>query len=354
MKARRRQGTCYRVARAAIVGAMILMGLAATSRAQVAGPNPADDPNFPGAEGNAPIPGLTGVITWKRIATGVQDWKQAGNPDFALNIPYVVMLPKFPDGPPGTGDYLGFIDGVGTLLERYDRTVYVYNRTAHTLVRTYDRIDDIPPDILASLKNRKYIYISSKDRLNTSSAETTSASATPAHFVKNGPELDSNFPDTAVGVQDSFPMTWQSGSITIRSPQSSAGPGMYLGFNARGSWITSANGKLFLWNLSNKSLVEMANTWWDVPMDLRNPSALLQALIYYREHAYSTAAVRGKTPDPNFPPTMQEFSRLYLFVTWQYQDMEDLTRAIVGMEAGMPETYLGFDERGAWFSSQHG
>lgn len=35
--------------------------------------------------------------------------------------------------------------------------------------------------------------------------------------------------------------------------------------------------------------------------------------------------------------------------------MQDLTRApIIGMEAGMPEIYLGFDERGAWFATQHG
>jgi hypothetical protein len=132
---------------------------------------------------------------------------------------------------------------------------------------------------------------------------------------------------------------------------------MYLGFNTRGSWIASARGKLFLWNLSNKSLVEMASTWWDAPMDLRNPSALLQAAIYYREHAYSASAPADKhpIPDPNFPPTMQDFSRLFLLVTWTYQDMQDLTRPpIVGMEAGMPETYLGFDERGAWFASQHG
>jgi hypothetical protein len=130
-------------------------------------------------------------------------------------------------------------------------------------------------------------------------------------------------------------------------------PAMYLGFNQRGSWVASASGTVFVWNLAGKTLTEAASSWWDVPLDLSNPSALLQAVIYYREHQYKASAGPSQAPDPNFPPTMAEFSRAFLSMIWVYQG-SGIIDPLVYLSAGEPDHYLGFDDRGAWVLGKYG
>jgi len=175
--------------------------------------------------------------------------------------------------------------------------------------------------------------------------------AATVHVAVKPMEADPNLAGLA---QDNYPLTWLGNgeSVAIKSPQSPAMPAMYLGFNERGSWVASAGGTVFVWNLASKTLTETARTWWDVPLDLRNPSALLQAVIYYREHQCKASAGRSQAPDPNFPPTMAEFSRSFLSMIWMYQAAG--IDPLVYLSAGEPDRYLGFDERGSWVLGKYG
>jgi hypothetical protein len=344
MRTFRRRSTGASVA---IAGATVFV-LAVAARAQLlTGPNPADDPNFPGLTGHDAVTGFDGPLSWGKQKPRPLNWQQAGKPDFTTNIP-TVMLPLHNGTPAVPADYLGFVDGVGAFLQGLANTgIYVYSGSTHTLTRRYDKSDDIPPDILKALKNRKYIYISSHDSLNARGDD----GAATAHVAVKPMEAD---PNLAGAAQDNYPLTWQGNgeSVAIKSPQSPPTPAMYLGFNERGSWVASAGGTVFVWNLAGKTLTEAAGSWWEVPLDLRNPSALLQAVIYYREHQYKASAGRSQAPDPNFPPTMAEFSRAFLSMIWTYQTAG--TDPLVYLSAGEPDRYLGFDERGAWVLGKYG
>ena len=333
-------------------GGQLTMGPSLLGTQVLTGPNPEDDPNFPGASGKVTVPSL-GDVSWTRHQGPVLDWHQAGDPGFGVNIPQV-MLPRLPEGrPPGSADYLGFIEGEGSLLEIGPKgAIYEFNAGAHTLARRYDNADSIPADVLAALRNRKYIYESSQDRLEVLTDAVKEANDTPPPAAPKPYEWDANLAGTP---GDSFPLTWDTNrtSFQVKLPQAQPVAGMYLGFNERGSWIASALGKLYLWNLADRTLEEVSDDWWDAPLDLRNPSAVTQAMIYYRQHQYRAAAMRSQGQDPNLPPNMANFSRLFFAIIWEFQG-NDLTRPLVYLGAGSPDIYLGFDERGTWVQNQYG
>lgn len=338
---------------AVAVRGQLSMGPNQIGRQLLTGPNPEEDPNFPGASGKVTIANSGGDVTWTKHQGIVLDWHQAGDPDFGVNIPQV-LLSSLPNGmPTAWADYLGFIDGMGSLLEVGTKGgIYVFNASASTLTKKYDTIDQVPEDVLTALKNRKYIYESSRDALSVVTAAMAEANNSAPPTAAKPYEVD---PNLAGAVQDNYPLTWDENrtSFTVKLPQMQPVPAMYMGFNERGSWIASALGRLYLWNLASKTLVEVSDSWWDAPLDLRNPSVLTQAMIYYRQHQYRAAAGQKQSPDPNIPPNMSEGARLYLAVIWEFQG-NDMTRPLVFLGAGSADVYLGFDERGSWIQSQHG
>jgi hypothetical protein len=333
------------------------LGVVASARAQsVTGPNPEDDPNFPGLSGRVTIAGqatLSGDVTWSKRSGMVLDWHQAGDPAFGGNIP-VVKLPPLSNGAPALeADYLGFVDGEGAyLLGPGNSGIYVYDGSAHTLTRKYGKVDDIPEEELAALKNRKYLYVSSGDAPNVLEDEVKEANETPAPA---GPKPYEPDPNLAGAAQDNYPLVWDANRVgfTIKLPQVQPTPGMYLGFDEQGSWVANGLGTVYVWKLADKTLVKAADSWWDAPLDLKNASPLLQAVIYYRQHEYRAAAMRTQAQDPNLPPTMAEFSRLFLALQWRYQGT-DLSRPLVFLPQGEFDRYLGFDERGTWVLGGYG
>lgn len=336
---------------AAVARAQLVTGPSQIGSPVLTGPNPADDPNFPGANGRVTIAGVGGDVTWTRHQLPVLDWVQAGDPNSGVNIP-TVLLPKLENKPAVWADYLGFIDGEGALLEAGPRgAVYVFNGSARTLSRRYGSLEQIPETALAALKNRKYVYVSSRDVLSVATAAEAEAGSAAAPAAAKPYEAD---PNLAGAPLDDYPLIWDPSrtNFNVKLPQlAQRVPAVYLGFNERGSWIASALGKLYLWNLPGKTLVQASDSWWDAPLDLRNPSVLTQGMIYYRQHQYRTAAGPRQSPDPNLPPMTADLSKA-LRTSWQYQG-SDLTRPLVFAEVGSADYYLGFDERGAWVQDHH-
>lgn len=336
---------------AVVARAQLVTGPSQIGTRVLTGPNPAEDPNFPGANGRVTIAAVGGDVTWTRHQVPVLDWVQAGDPDSGVNIP-TVLLPKLENKPAVWADYLGFIDGEGALLEAGTKgAVYVFNGSARTLTRKYDSIEQIPEAALTALKNRKYVYVSSRDVLSVATALEAEAGGAAAPAAAKPYEADPNLAGAAL---DDYPLIWDPSrtNFNVKLPQSPQRvPAVYLGFNERGSWIASALGKLYLWNLPGKTLAQTSDSWWDAPLDLRNPSVLTQGMIYYRQHQYRTAAGTKQSPDPNLPPMTAELSKA-LKTSWQYQG-SDMTKPLVFAEVGSVDYYLGFDERGAWVQDHH-
>lgn len=260
------------------------------------------------------------------------------------------------------GEYLGFVDGMGSLVfDTRDGAVYSYSGDTETLTRRYATLDDIPADVLASIHNKRYLYVSKRD--NTTPLPT--ANGTPAagtHYVAKPQEPDPNFPP---GMGDSFkaeglPLSWVMhgtqpsptiGTRDVPPPgqtRISSIPGFYLGFNQRGSWIaSSSDGTVYVWNLAARTLVPAAKSWWEAPRDLANPSGLMQAILYYDNHAYAAAPSTGAIEDPNFPPTLAGMRNDVVPVVWtggtNYGRSVSFENLVLGQAS-----YLGFDERGAW------
>jgi hypothetical protein len=113
-----------------------------------------------------------------------------------------------------------------------------------------------------------------------------------------GPEPDPNLPNRNM---PDAPIYW---SLRDNSPDVNFknGPGTYLGFNEKGSWIENdINGKVYVWNLTTNTLVLGANNEKDVPLDLRNPSAYMKNMI-----ANVTGhGSRGTTVATNDDPSIQ-------------------------------------------------
>jgi len=61
--------------------------------------------------------------------------------------------------------------------------------------------------------------------------------------------------------------------------------------------------------------------------------------------------MKTQTHDPNLPPVMAEFSRMFLAMIWVFQG-NDLSRPLVFLGAGARDQYLGFDERGTCVQNQ--
>jgi hypothetical protein len=279
------------------------------------------------------------------------------------SAPYVAVVQEKSMGrAQRDGEYLGFVDGMGSLIfDTQDGAVYSYQGDTETLTRRYATPDDIPEDVLASIHNKRYLYVSKRDR-TTPLPAAGGAPAGGAHFVAKPQEPDPNFPP---GMGDSFkpqglPLSWvlngtqpspMIGTRDVPPPgqaRIASIVGFYLGFNSRGSWIaSSADGTVYVWNLASRTLTPAAKSWWEAPRDLANPSGLMQAILYYDNHAYAAAKSTGEIEDPNFPPTLAGLRNDVVPVVWSggtnYGRSLRFANGILG-NAG----YLGFDERGAW------
>lgn len=275
-------------------GAIMVAGLFADPAR--AGQLPSD-PNLPGPVGRYSVPGGTGLY-----------WVYLPRPRGVNPLaPMVCFLPVAQCGQQNSGQYLGYVDGKGSLIQRRDGAVYLFD--GRTLVKQYDSIDALPADMLAALHNLQFIYNSVKDRFGAPPDAT--AQALPARIAIPGQEPDPNLPlSLGNDSQTGFPLGWQLFGTTtqpllmvIRLAGPAAGAGLYPGFNERGSWLVSTGDtRVYVWNLQTKSLSLSAANAWQAPLDLANPSPLMRAILYYEEHRYSLSSGTGPAPDPNFPP----------------------------------------------------
>jgi hypothetical protein len=113
---------------------------------------------------------------------------------------------------------------------------------------------------------------------------------------------------------------------------------------------SAQSGRVYLWNGSAKTLEPVAANWWQIPLDLRNPSVLLQALIYYRTHEFRRQG-GGRMPDPNLPPSLPDVAQSALPIRWDYQILENGNPRVTVVTEAVADRYLGFDERGTWLQS---
>ncbi len=332
-------------------GAITVAGLfAAPARAQQL---PAD-PNLPGPVGRHVVPGGIG-LQWVYVTPRP--------PGLNPLAPVVCFLPAG-CGQRNSGDYLGYIDGKGSLIQSRDGAIYLFD--GRTLVRQYDSTDALPAEVLAALRNRQFTYNSAKDRFGA--PPDAAAQALPARIAIPSQRSDPNLPvNLGNDSQTRFPLGWQLFGTTtqpslmvIRLAAPAAGPGLYLGFNERGSWLVSTGDtRVYVWNLQTKSLSPSAANAWQAPLDLANPSPLMQAILYYDAHRYSLSPSKGPAPDPNFPPTLANMPLGALFVHWEYPDylhpgnrVFNLSVEIYEVPPGDEAQYLGFNERGAWIRDE--
>jgi hypothetical protein len=316
---------------------------------------PHADPNLPGPVGRHVVPGGTGLY-----------WVYVPHPS-GLNplAPVVCFLPV----PQGCGQqtsaqYLGYVDGKGSLIQSRDGAVYLFD--GRTLVRQYDSIDALPAEVLAALRNRQFVYNSVKDRFGA--PPDAAAEGLPARIPIPRQRPDPNLPgNLGNDSQTGFPLGWQLFGTTtqpslmvIRLAGPAAGAGMYLGFNERGSWLVSTGDtRVYVWNLQAKSLSPSVANAWQAPLDLANPSPLMQAILYYDTHRYSLSPSKGPAPDPNFPPTLANVPLGTLPVHWEYPDylhpgsrVFNLSVEVYEVPPGDEAMYLGFNERGAWIRDE--
>jgi hypothetical protein len=342
-----------RFCRVRIVGAIAALSLVVTA---VGAQGSVADSNFPAPNGRYILSGGVGLI-----------WTYVGYRPPGLNrfTPIVCFMPRPLCGPKTSGEYLGFIDGTGSLVENYrggDRGVYLFNGAAHTLTKQYDSITAVPAGVLAVLRNREYVFDAPQDKVGVA------VGTGPVPGALKGQEPDPNLPlNLGNDGQTGFPLAWQmygsttQPSVTIRVAGRAAGMGLYLGFNERGSWVVSlGDNQVYVWNLQTKSLIVGAANGWGTPLDLANPSPLMQAILYYDAHQYSSAQGEGPRPDPNFPPTLTESAQLGLPVRWSYADdahpgniATNLSLLLKGTPEMAPANYLGFNARGAWLRDQN-
>jgi hypothetical protein len=322
------------------------------------------DPNMPGRTGTGNGFLWTYLPNFLRV-TGL-------NPA----APVVCFLSELKCGAQEESNYLGFIDGEGSLIEdrRGDHAVSIYNGPAHTIKKKYQTVDDIPADVFASLRNREFVFNSVNDRSGPPRPQKSSPGGA-ARFAAKNQVPDPNLPpDQGNDSITGFPLGWTLvGGTTqpvtvVRLSGTAGGTGLYLGFNGRGSWIVSlGNAKVYIWNLASKTMVEGADNWWLAPVDLSNPSPLMQAIVYYdaNEDIRSAGSGNGPARDPNLPPSLDENAQAQLPVRWTYMDGGGHVRTIPlvsislwtpwngvgGVNTGSSGdlgSYLGFNERGSW------
>jgi hypothetical protein len=308
------------------------------------------DPNLPGPVGRYVVPGGTGLY-----------WVYLPRPPGVNPLaPVVCFLPVAQCGQQNSGEYLGYVDGKGSLIQRRVGAVYLFD--GRTLVRQYDSVDGLPPDVLAALRNRQFTYNSVKDRFGA--PPDAAVEALPARIAIPSQRPDPNLPaNLGNDSQTGFPLGWQLFGTTtqpslmvIRPAGPAAGAGLYLGFNERGSWLVSTGDtRVYVWNLQAKSVSLGVANAWEAPLDLANPSPLMLAILYYDAHRYSISPSKGPAPDPNFPPTLAGVSQSTLPVSWEYPDylhpgntVSNLLVQVYDATRKDEAAYLGFNERGAW------
>lgn len=102
-------------------------------------------------------------------------------------------------------------------------------------------------------------------------------------LINRAPEADPNMPDLPYALPHA-PLYWTNGGDPaekrVKFTKIPSGPGTYLGFNDKGSWIRNeADKKVYVWNLKEFSITLGAADLDQVPMDLRNPSVVMKGRV---------------------------------------------------------------------------
>ncbi len=192
--------------------------------------------------------------------------------------------------------YLGFNDEGSWFEHADDHQVYVWNLQTLALTRRYARVADLPPGLLAGLKNAP----PAPHEASLAGAQPALAARELPPARRGGEEPDPNFPAAlAYNGQTGLPVTWTAGGGGIPQPElhfdqySNNSPGQYLGFNERGSWIIGQDGKIYIWHLRTFSLLLGANRVQDLPREV------LQSL---RNRSGSVGNLLGENDTPAAPP----------------------------------------------------
>ena len=199
------------------------------------------DPNLPrGPYLDRPAGG--GIISWHYPTNGAQ---------FNPFIPELEFNGK-------GADYLGFLDGEGTLLEASDHAIYLYNGSAHRLQKRYDTFAAIPQSLFPQVRNSTVDYMLPGNESNYPSDGQRGGSSRP--------EPDPNFPgySTPGANTHPWPIIWtglsgttipvfflkgEAGRRGAGTPSLSMTKNRYLGFNDEGAWLESINNQhVYVWS----------------------------------------------------------------------------------------------------------
>ncbi len=202
--------------------------------------------------------------------------------------------------------YLGFNDEGSWFEHPDDHHVYLWNQPTLALTRRYQRLAEVPPQLLATLKNVP--SGPGAEPVATDAAPVAAHAALPA---PHGEEPDPNFPTALAGNgQTGLPVTWTATGGTHPVVElhfdmyANTSGGEYLGFNERGSWIVAQDGKVYIWHLRTFSLLLGANRVRDIPRDvlvsLHNADGSVQSLLGGDPRPPASAA-RAATPSQPQP-----------------------------------------------------
>lgn len=160
-----------------------------------------------------------------------------------------------------------------------------------------------------------------------------SASGASSGQVNHGPQYDPNMPPPGDMNAPGLPHYWAylySSTLPRVYFRKTGEFCVYLGFNEKGSYMQNqGDGKVYLWNLSGKSLTPVADNFKNVPLDvlasLKNTDPTVQAWLAANDKSHQTAgnshqqggatsssgavnaqSYRGPEYDPNMPPVISQ------------------------------------------------
>ncbi len=106
-------------------------------------------------------------------------------------------------------------------------------------------------------------------------------------------------------LDSTIPSVWYTATAAFdtvgRTPKDEL---VYLGFNARGSWLESCDGtKIYTWDGVSPELVQAAQNMSGVPTDLANPSDFMRRYMAWKASSggRDATASQNSTPDPVDP-----------------------------------------------------
>ena len=170
--------------------------------------------------------------------------------------------------------YLGFNER-GTWMESlWDGKLYLWNGATQTVIEAAKTRFDVPLD----LKNQSLTMQGIVAHLRAHPGDKGTKVSSSKH-----PEADPNLADDKA-THDTTPFAYDyaegAGTVPAILIRGTAGTGVYLGFNERGSWVKSIwDGNTYVWNAGQKHLELGATSDRDLPAKLKNPSPALDSLI---------------------------------------------------------------------------